>query len=135
MTLSLYLQCIAMYVLGQAVHLFLLKIPNIQKRATAANYEFTFKAYWKSDWYIVAGTLALGIMLTIGVDQLISWKPAILNIVKWFFGFVGVSGSTLVMSKYGQFEKRIMNVIDVKTNIADEAIGIEKTIPAPEKKA
>jgi hypothetical protein len=69
------------------------------------------------------------------VDQLISWKPYILNIVKWFFGFVGVSGSTLIMSKYGQFEKKIMNVIDVKTNIADDVIGVEKTIPPPPKKA
>lgn len=50
MTFWLYIQCVLMFIGGQAIHLFLIKIPAIRKRARAANKEFTVSEYWKEDW-------------------------------------------------------------------------------------
>lgn len=120
MTQSLYLQCVAMYILGQALHLFVIKIPSVKKRDRAANLEFSFKEYWKQEWNIIIGNQVLGAVVIIGLDQLVAWKPFILDYVKWFFVAVGAVGSTVIMSKFSTYEKKVLNIVDVKTNVADE---------------
>lgn len=119
MTLSLYLQCCLMYLLGQAVDLFLTKVPEYKKLYLKANEEFMWKRYWQSDWYLILGTQAFGAMLILGLDQVIAWKPAILEYVKWFFGGIGWGGSSFILSKWSACKKYIEGVIDFKTNKAD----------------
>jgi len=126
MTLWLYIQCVLMFMGGQAVHLFFIKIPALRKRAMAANMDFTGKQYWKEDWPIIVGTQVLGMVVILGLDQIVHWKPWILEWVKWWFAGLGAFGSTIVMSKWSPFEKKLLDVIDVKTNIADN-IGEPKT--------
>jgi hypothetical protein len=122
MTISLYLQCIAMCFFGQAVHLFIIKIPALKERSRVANKSFSMRDWWACDWNLVIGTFAIMAILLIGLDELTKWQPVILNKVKWLFAFVGAFGSTVAMSKWSAFEKGINNVVDMKTNIADEVI-------------
>ena len=82
MTLSLYFQCVAMYLLGQAVDLFLLKIPELRTLYRKANEDFCWKKYWQSDWNVIIGTQVVGLMLVLGLNELTHWKPAILEYVK-----------------------------------------------------
>lgn len=119
MTLWLYLQCVFMFIGGQLIHLFLIKIPALRKRAIAANKTFSTKEYWQEDWTVIVGTQVVGMVVILGLDQIVHWKPVILDWVKWWFAGLGAFGSTLIMSKWSPFEKKLLNIIDVKTNIAD----------------
>ena len=119
MTLSLYIQCVAMFIGGQLLQLFWLKIPSLKKRAKAANYKFSIKEYWAEDWYLIAGTEVLGAMVIIGLNEITHWKPEIIDVVKWFFGGIGAFGSSVILSKLSAYEKKLSEVIDVKTNISD----------------
>jgi hypothetical protein len=123
MTVSLYIQCVAMYILGQALHLFVIKIPAVRKRDRAANIEFSFSDYWKQEWNIIIGNQVLGAVFIIGLDQLVDWKPLILDVVKWFFAAVGAIGSVTIMSKFSTYEKKVLNIIDEKTNLSDRITG------------
>lgn len=123
MTLSLYLQCVAMFICGQAVDLFLLKIPELRALYRKANEDFNWKKYWQSDWNVIVGTQIVGAMVVLGLNEIVQWKPAILDYVKWFFGGLGAVGSAIIVSKWSGCKKYIMSIIDNKTNIADKFTG------------
>lgn len=118
-TTSLILQCIAMFIGGQLLQVFLVKLPAVKKRCLNANVEFSFKEYWKEDKYLIIATAIAGGMLIVGLNEIVHWKPVILNYVKWFFATVGAFGSSVVLSRFSVFEKRIQQIVDIKTNIAD----------------
>lgn len=119
MTALLYLLCALMYLLGQALQLFWVKIPALKSRANAANYEFNFKEYWRSDWNLIIGTFIVPMMIFIGLDEIVTFKPEIMGYLKWGFGFLGFTGQSIILAKFSKFEKVVIDVIDVKTNIAD----------------
>lgn len=127
-TFWLLTQCVLMFIGGQALHLFLVKVPSIKKRASAANKQFYFKEWWNCDWNVIIGTQCIGAMVIIGLNELVQWKPEILDYVKWFFAGVGAFGSTVAMAKFSQYEKELTRVLDLKSNIADEVTGGTKTI-------
>lgn len=121
-TQQLITWCIVMFILGQAVQLFIVKIPSVRERCRAANKDFSFAEYWKSDWNLVIGMGLFGGMLVVGLQEIIGMKPEVLNYVRWFFGGVGFSGQSFILSRWSKFEKVLNAVVDVKTNIAD---GVE----------
>jgi hypothetical protein len=128
MTLLLYLQCIAMFQCGQLVHLLLIKIPAVKKRTNAVNKAFLFIEWWKCDWNIIIATQVIGIAIIIGLDQILHWKPEIMDYVKWFFFFMGAFGSTVAMAKFSQYEKSITGLSDIKSNISDHMTGPAITV-------
>lgn len=111
--------CAVMYLLGQLFHLFMQKIPALRKRAKAANYEFTMADYWTEEWNVVFGALVFGVMLIVGAGEIVKWKPEVADLIRWFFGFVGYFFNSLIVGKLGQYEKKLSNIIDIKTNTAD----------------
>lgn len=119
MTTSLYLQCFSMYIIGAAIILFLVTIPELRSLWAKSNERFSWKRYWQSDWNVVVGTILIGVLLIIGIDQLVNWKKGVLDYVKWFFAGGGAFLTPIIASKYGSAKKYILNVIDKKTNIAD----------------
>src|SRR5437762_13515301 len=98
MTLSLYLQCVAMFILGQALHLFLIKVPQIKTQSRAVGKPFAWKSWWNCDWNIIIATQIIGALFIVGLDQFLNWKPEVLNYVKWFFAGLGAFGSTIAMA-------------------------------------
>jgi len=119
MTYQTYLFCVVMYILGQALQLFWVKIPALKKRCTVANVEFAISAWWKEDWNIVIGNMIFGAILIFALNEVVQWKPIVLDYVKWFFAFMGAFGSSVAMTKWGNFEKMLNTIVDKKTNIAD----------------
>lgn len=119
MTHWVYIQCVLMFLLGQAAHLFLIKIPAIKEKSRVANKSFAWKDWWACDWNVVIGTQVVGALVIFGLDEIVNWKPEVLDYVKWFFAGVGAFGSTIAMAKMSQFDKSINKVIDIKTDIAD----------------
>lgn len=124
MTKELYLWCGVMYLIGQLFHFFVIKIPTVKKRTIAANKHFSFKEYMAEDWYIHIGNMLFGVACVIGVDQFLSWKPDVLNVIKWLFFFVGISGSSIGLALFSAYEKTVLRIIDVKTNVADSILPV-----------
>jgi len=119
MTTSLYLQCALMFILGQAIDLFLIKIPEYRELFRKANEDFNWNRYWKSDWNVIIGTLIVGAVLIVGADQILKLKPAVLDYIKWVFAGAGAIGSAIIVSQWSKCKKYIIDIIDKKTNIAD----------------
>lgn len=126
MTLSLYLQCVAMFVCGQLLQLFWLKIPSLKKRAKAANYKFSAADYWNEEWHLIIGTEVLGAMAIMGLNEIVHWKPEVLDYVKWFFGAIGAFGSSVMLSKLSSYEKKLTEVINVKTDTSDAVTATDE---------
>lgn len=129
MTHLLYLECVLMFVLGQAAHLFLIKVPAIKERCRVANKAFQWHEWWGCDWNVIVGTQVIGALVILGLDEIITWKPEVLTYVKWFFSLLGAFGSTVAMAKMSQFEKSLNKIVDVKTDIADGLVPPTTPIP------
>ena len=117
-----------MFILGQAAHLMLVKIPAIKKRSKAVNKVFYLKDWWNADWNVIVGTQIIGAMLILGLDQIVTWRPGVLDYVKWFFAGMGAFGSTIAMAKASQFEKSLTGLMDVKANVSDAMTGGTTTV-------
>jgi hypothetical protein len=123
MTHQMYFFCVLMFILGQALHLFLIKLPSVRERCRAANKPFTMASWWSCDWSIVIGTFVIGCLLIVGLDEIVKWKPGVMDYVKWFFAGMGAFGSTIAMAKMSQFEKSLTDLINIKSNVSDAMTG------------
>lgn len=130
----LYLQCIAMFILGQVLHLMWIKIPSMKAKARAANKAYYFKEFWSCDWNVIIGTQVLLASLLFGLGELLVWKPDIINHIKWTFWTVGAFASSVGMAKFSQYEKSLMQTLDIKSNIADHFTGGTTTVADTIKK-
>lgn len=118
-TRQMVLWCVVMFIGGQLLQLFWVKIPAVKERCRVANKPFSMKTYWESDWNLIVGTCIFGGMLIVGLGELVTIKPEVLSYIRWFFAFIGFAGSSFVLSKYSKFEKSINAIVDLKTDIAD----------------
>lgn len=117
-----------MFILGQALHLFLIKIPAVKARTRAVNKAFIFLEWINCDWNIIVATQIIGALFIVGLDQFLAWKPEVLEYVKWFFAAIGAFGSTIAMSRWSQFEKTVLGLSSVKSNISDVVTGGTTTV-------
>lgn len=128
MSTKLYLFCVAMYILGQALTLFWITVPSLKEKCRIANKEFSWKDWWKCDWNIVFGNMIFGLILILGLKELITWKPEILDFVKWLFALLGAFGTSIAQEKWGQFRKTLNNLLDMKANLSDAVTGGSNTV-------
>lgn len=126
MTLHLYLICFAIALIGMALHIAL-KMKSLQDKARAANVTFKVRQYFKDDWLSITASLLTILMFLMFVDNIMKWKPALVDFVKLFFAFVGYTGSDIASRLFGVLNTKINNVIDAKTNIADNTPQSPKT--------
>lgn len=117
MTLSLYLQCVGMFLIGQGLTFFFVTTPMLRELYRKAGEEFSMKKYWKDDWNKIIGVQLLGALVILGLDQIIQWKPWVLNGVKWWFAGLGALGDILG-ARWSTYRKTAMTIIDRNTNIA-----------------
>jgi hypothetical protein len=122
-TFEQYLYCVVMFILGQAFHLFLVKIPAIKKRCKAANKKFYFTEWWAEDWNVIIGTQVVGAMVILGLKEIVTWKPGVIEYVRWFFAAVGAFGSVVAMAKASQFEANLTHLLSIKSNVSDAVSG------------
>lgn len=118
MTPLLFIECFVMGLSGQLMHLFV-KFRGLRKRAKAANTTITFPQFVKEDVINIAICITGLVMVFLGLDEIAKYKPEIMNVVKWFFGLIGFTGSSIVLAFFSSSEKLLLKVIDKKTNIAD----------------
>jgi hypothetical protein len=105
----------------------ILKMKSLQDKARAANVEFKVRQYFSNDWLSITASLLTIIMFLLFLDNILNWKPTIIDYVKIGFAFIGYTGSDIASRLFGVVNKKINNVIDTKTNIADNVNEAPKT--------
>ena len=126
MTFTLYLTCFFVALVGMALQT-VLKMKSLQEKARAANVEFKIRQYFSNDWISIVASLLTIIMFLLFLDNILKWKPVIVDYIKVGFAFVGYTGSDIASRLFGVVNKKINNVIDEKTNIADNVNEVPKT--------
>jgi len=118
MTPILFLECFAMGIMG-AIIFILIQINKLQVRSKAANVPFSLSQYFKDDWAAIALSFATVLVSILGVDELTKYKPEILDYIKWFFLLIGYCGGSVLTALLSRANKKLLDIVDVKTNIAD----------------
>lgn len=117
---ELYIETAIAGTLGILFHIFVIKIPGLRTRAKVANEKFSFKAYLLDDYPgIIASFLTLGIAI-LALDELIGYRPSLLKFIKYFYFFVGYTGSSILLAILSKTSKAINAIVDLKTDIADK---------------
>lgn len=104
-----------------------MKIAKLKSESKAANHTFVFKDYFRNDWPAILGSLVSVAIAVVCIDELLAAKPGIENYIKWFFVFVGFTGSSIIQSVLSVTSRKIQAIVDLKTNIAD---GITPAVDA-----
>lgn len=126
MTTQLYVQCFLVALVGMALQTAL-KMKSLQDKSRAANIEFKASQYFRQDWLSIAASILTIIMFVLFIDNILKWKPAVIDYVKVGFAFVGYTGSDIASRLFGVLNKKINNVIDTKTNISDGITDVPTT--------
>lgn len=133
MTFKLYLVCFVVALVGMALQTAL-KMKGLQDKARMANVEFKARSYFVQDWLSIVASILTIILFLLFVDNILHWKPAIVDYIKIGFGFLGYSGSDIASRIFGVVNKKLNSAIDYKTTIADQATGTENApTPMPTK--
>lgn len=123
METQLYINCFLAGVVGMLFHLIAYKIPALKRRAKVANVSFEFKEYLKDDWMsLLATIMSIGILVWF-LDEIVGYNPSFLRIAKFFFLFVGYTGSSVLISILGRFDKKVEAIVDYKTDKLDDLTG------------
>lgn len=104
-----------------------LKMKSLQDKARAANVEFKIRQYFSNDWLSIVASILTIIMFLLFLDNIMKWKPVIVDYVKIGFAFIGYTGSDIASRLFSVVNKKINDVIDTKTNIADNVPETPKT--------
>lgn len=120
MTFSTYLLCFLAGLLGIAFHIFAIKLPATKTRATVANMNFSYGAFFQDELAAILASLLTVIILLVVLDELVAFKPAVLPYLKFGFVFIGFTGSSILIAILGKASDKINAVVDVKTNTADQ---------------
>ena len=126
MTPQLYIQCFAVALVGMALQTAL-KMKSLQDKSRAANIEFKAVQYFRQDWLSITASVLTIIMFLLFLDNILKWKPTVIDYVKIGFAFVGYTGSDIASRLFGVLNKKINNVIDTKTNISDGIAEVPTT--------
>lgn len=114
-----YIICFALGILGVLLHIFAMKLPAVRKRAKDANMPFSIKDYFAEDYPAIISSLITVIMAVLLVDELVGYNPSYMRFIKYFFAFIGYTGSSILIGAFGKFDKSISAIVDAKTNELD----------------
>lgn len=127
MTLSLYLTCFGIAILG-LVFSMLLSMRSIMIKSKLANVIFKPSSYFQDEWIsILISLVVIGIFLSL-LPWALDWKPESIKFVRPIFATVGYMGSDIILKFFSVVNSRINSAIDYKTTISDKATG---TLDAP----
>lgn len=130
---QLYLTCAVIGLIGMALAV-VLKMNSLRDKARVANVDFTASLYFKTDWGSILGSILTIALALFFVQDAIEKYPQVW-VIKMAFGFIGYTGSDIASRAFSVFNRRLNNIIDVKTNVSDEvspnaAPSITEKIPS-----
>jgi hypothetical protein len=135
LTIKDYVFCAGMFLLGQLIHIFWIKIPAYKIRATAANKPFSYSEWWSCDSTLIIGLNLVGISLLVGVDQLIGIWPSWIDKLKWGFWLIGTFGSSVGYKYYKGYDSGNISLLSAKANVSGAVLGDTNTVADTIEKA
>ena len=104
--------------LGVVAHCFC-KAKDIIDYAEKANIEFSVSQYFKKDWFSI-GMSILSVLIWLLIFGEVGAKyPKIIDFIRCTFILMGFLGSYIIQKFFSRGKSYISNIIDQKTNIAD----------------
>jgi hypothetical protein len=125
MTSKLYMWCALIGLLG-IIFQTLIKLSMLKKQSTLANHPFKAADYFKDDWITILLNIITLAVAIIAMDELVKYQPKVLPFIKWFFFFIGYTGSSLLNFFLSKTQNTINKIIDVKSNIADDKVSVNE---------
>lgn len=119
MTGNLFLQCVGCGFLGILFHI-LLKIKALKRRSKAANIKFSYAEFISDECITIAISAVSVVIFIIILPELINYREWVQDWVRFMFVSVGFMGSSILQSFFSKTEKNLLDVIDKKTDIADD---------------
>lgn len=119
------LQANWVYLLSGAIGVLiqvLLKIKDLKAHAKAANMQFVFSKYLKDDWPTITLSFISVAAFAIFLPDIVAMKPEVLKFARIGFAFIGFTGSSIIQMIFSATSKKILSIIDLKTNIADGTV-------------
>lgn len=120
MNTQLYISCFIIGLVGILFHVFVIKLPSVKEQYRVGNKAFSIQQYLADDWIALGGSLVTLIAFVLFIDEVLKWKPAIIDYIKFLFFFIGYTGSSVLLALLSQATKKINSVVDIKTNELDE---------------
>jgi magnesium-transporting ATPase (P-type) len=108
--------------LGVLLQIFAVKYPSIVARGKKGNHKVTFKEYLENDWWTIIASFIGVLILIFCIDELLNISPALGKYIKWLFVFVGFTGSSIVQAVLSVTNRKVMQIIDLKSNLADGVV-------------
>lgn len=100
----------------------LLKIKDLKAHAKAANMQFVFSKYLQDDWPTITVSLVSVGAFALFFPDIVAMKPEVVKFARITFAFIGFTGSSIIQMIFSATSKKILSIIDLKTNIADGTI-------------
>jgi hypothetical protein len=122
MNLELYAKCVIACLLGNICHIAI-KYNSLYVDYKKANVNYGFRQFIKDDKRALIVDAILSFAAVYLIDEFVIASDWILDKVKIFFFFVGLTGSYLVMQLLSVGKDKFRQIIDFKTDKAD---GITK---------
>lgn len=116
MNLSFYFLCLVAGLLGILFHT-ILKMQAVKKRVESAGIGFSFKAYLSAEWMALVSSILTVLIFIFILDEIVKIKPQIVEILKFFFIFVGYTGSSILQQVLGKTDKAVNKIINDSPSI------------------
>jgi hypothetical protein len=113
------------YILSGCLGVFLqicLKVKSLKQSSAAANMQFVFSKYLQDDWPSIAASFITVGCFIVFIPDIIQMKPDALKFGRIGFAFVGYTGSSIIQALFSVTSKKILQLTDIKTNIADGVV-------------
>jgi len=117
--------------IGVFVHC-LFKAKDLIDYATKANINFTVKDYFTKDWFAVSLSLSSVAIWFLIFGEVGAKYPKIIDFVRCTFVCMGLLGSYIIQKFFSRGKSYISDIIDKKTNIADNIQMLVTDPPPPE---
>src|SRR5262245_52625619 len=115
----LLIKCFIGGLLGILFHVFVIKYPALKKRAAAVKVELSLSTYLKQDLVSIIGSVITVLIVIFIIDEIAHFRPEIMEVLKFFFIFVGHTGSSILQYIFGVADKKLRNIVDLKTGATE----------------
>jgi len=119
--------------LGGVIMHCLAKAKSLIDYAKRANVNFGFKDYLEKDFLTIAMSLCSVFLWLLLFPEVGKVRPNILVFTRVSFFAVGLLGSWIIQTLISRAKSYIMNIVDKKTNIADDKIQAFAEEPDPDE--
>lgn len=119
MNTQMYLLCLIAGILGILFHT-IIKMQAVKKRLEATGIGFSIRAYLSSEWLALTASFLTVCIFIFILDEVTKIKPQVVDYLKYFFIFIGYTGSSILLSVLGRTDKAVNKVLNNEPNVTSK---------------